>query len=492
MNLVSPLIALLLSAATASPGVENDDANRVQVHDHTAFRVRVGRGEVSPAERARRASEALRQVIADKLEGDASFQVLDGEAHFSVGGRTLFVLTPADAQAEGEPSLERFAQQRKEALDGFLKAERRRASLQNATLAICLAIFLAFTSFLLMRQLRRWAARAHRYVSASEEAAPAEGLRAVLRDEKMRWLAVLLVHGAHVFAQVGVFYLFLVAVFSLFERTQAWRGQLARWALAPMVSLAERLSSGIPTLLLFFLLFVMVQAGWHAINITTERMASGRAQIANLPRHMATSARLLMRLGLILAALLVFAPLLTGDSATLFSDVGLRLLEVIGLAILPVVAALVAGLVSLFSRQYSPGDWVLAPNGEPARVEAVELFHVRLVLQDGNQLLVPHLWGLVKPLKHLAHAPPLEVEIPVASLVEPTLALESLRTAGQAFAESHGASGGFEVELVALHPTHALFRARIPGAAAHLRSALLVALSTSLAPEALLRQARAS
>ncbi len=474
------LVALAAGLFSIAPGASSSPnaTGEVEVFDRTAFVIRAPRGEISAAQRAKQASERLESVLEEQVEGELSVNLHGDEATFWLGDRILFSLTPADAEAEGERSLERFAEQRKEVLESFLRAERRRATLKHGVLNLGLLVFLGFLSWLLMKQVRCWAAKLRVWVESTDPDSVGF-LSKVLGDEKLRGLAVILLHGAQFFAYAAIAYLFLVGSLSLFDAGRPLREQLTRWAAEPFLSLAERVSAGVPTLLLLFLLGVVMQAGWHAINLTSERVASGRAHLGAVRPEFVPSVRLLLRLGLILASLLLLVALLTGPSGELFAVAGVVVLAGLGLALLPLAANMALGIETTLNRRFRLGDLVRLPDGRQGRLVGLELLHLRLLEPNGTEVLVPHLLGLRQPLRRLPADGGLEAELRVSAALFPAQVRERLETTARRFAERHTA-GEPRVELVEVGAYECRYCVTIPAAAPELHGELLFALWSGL------------
>lgn len=468
------------AAAAAAHEAEESEA-KVQVHSHTAFSFKRPHGQAPPVERARRASRALQDSIAEGEQGEVEFELAGDVARFRIGKRMLFDLTTADAQAEGEPSLERFAEMRRSQLETFLQEERRRASLQNVVLSICLAVSLVFMGFLLMRGIWRWRKRFQEWLEAEERADPGS-VRAFLKADRTRWLTFILIRGGELFAYGALLYFILLGTLSLFASTRALREQVAAWATRPLVGLADRVAVGLPTLLLLLFALAVVQAGWHAISLTADRMARGKTTIAGLSPALVRPMRLLVRAALLLATPLLLVPLVTGDSAHLLARIGFLALQVLCVALIPLLATALAGLRALLGQHYRLGEWLVLWDGQRGEVCDVDLFHVRLVPDAGGQVLVPHLLALLRPVHHLPSVPPLEVDFPVPLSLPPPVAAQRLREAASAFAAAQELTGRPTVALLGVHPDHALFRVDISAAPPYLKSELLLALSTILMP----------
>lgn len=481
-------VCLLVSAyawgADSASGGPTSNGSAVQVRGRTAFTFQVPRAGVSPAERAARASKALQASIDENDQGDVEFVIAGEEATFRLGSRVLFVLTTADATAEGESSLYRHSERRRDAINSFLKAERRRATLQHTVLSLCLTVFLGFVSFLLLRQFSRWASRLCDWVESSDEHGVSDALRWVVGDERTRWVAVVAIRCLQLLGQALVVYLFLIGAFSLFEVTRPWREQLTAWVAGPIGTIGDRIAGSLPTLLILVLVMVVVQAGWHAINVTSDRIKAGRATSAGITPELMAPTKLLLRAGLVLASLLLLVPLITGDSEHLFTRAGYLMLQIVAVALLPLVATVAVGVWSMINRVYRADEWLVLWNGVRAQVYEVDFFYLRVAPEDGGELRIPHLITLVKPLRRLAGPAPLEVEIPAPASLRPAVADTRLRAAAEAFAQVHGLTHPPQVSLARLERDGSLFKVVLPGASLSLRGALLLALAAAVEPGA--------
>lgn len=112
------------------------------------------------------------------------------------------------------------------------------------------------------------------------------------------------------------------------------------------------------------------------------------------PRHYVLASVPLLRLGIIVAALLLAVPIIVDPSlqnmVALLGAVGLA----IGFAIKDYVSSLIAGVVSAFERPYRPGDWVEI-DGHYGEVVHVGMRTVALLTVDDDYVTVPHktLWS---------------------------------------------------------------------------------------------------
>ncbi len=89
----------------------------------------------------------------------------------------------------------------------------------------------------------------------------------------------------------------------------------------------------------------------------------------------------------------------SSEQNQLFTRVGLLLLGGVSLALVPLVATAMVGVVAIFGRRYRAGEWITigALVGE---VTHVGYLGVTLVPPEAGRLWVPHLSMLWKPVRH--------------------------------------------------------------------------------------------
>ena len=429
------LALIFILAAPATQPASAPSTAPVVVRDETVFTFRAPRGEVTPADRATRAANAIDHAIGDA--GDVSVVRLDDEATFYVADKPLFVLTLGDAKAEGDETLDPLIERRHAEVDNVLHAARRRASLQKLFLSISLAVSLCFFAVLLLRQLTRLGRRARDYIDSPELVQGRPLLRRLLEDERLRWLFVLLGYGAQVVLQIGVVYLLLLGTFSLFATTLAWRARLSRLLYAPIAGIGKRIISGLPSLLLLILMLVILQSGMHAVSLAFDTAERRRRTLLGVRPTAMRPLRLLAQVLVLLGVFLLVTPFVTGASDHIFTRIGLVLLLLIGLAVVPLVANAAVGMWGTFAGRFIVGEHLTVGHAR-GTLEAVDFYGLRL-RQSGAQSVVPHLvtlWSVVEKRAALA-----------ASLPGADETLVQLRAV--AFAQAHGLSKpDVEVSLV--------------------------------------------
>jgi hypothetical protein len=153
-----------------------------------------------------------------------------------------------------------------------------------------------------------------------------------------------------------------------------------------------------PPPLLLFLSFVVIQAGWHAIDVVSERLGRGnrRGPAQAGARADDPSVRLLLRTALVLVHPPAARPAAHRRELEPLLARGFWLLQIVGLALLPL-------LPTWRSRQRHPPPAVhprrvvALPGDRFGQVSGVSFFHVEVCTPEGEQVLLPHLLMLARP-----------------------------------------------------------------------------------------------
>ncbi len=374
----------------------------VRLLDETLFSFQVSRGTRTPAKRADDTQRALTAAI-DEGSTRVLAEIGRDDATVRAGGRIIFVLTRDDAAAAGEQSFERFVEERRGRTEVFLRSAQRRVYWQSLTFAITLSVSIALLCYLLVRRLGHAGRAARRWLESDERRPVTPALDRMVADEKLRWIFVLGCLAGQWLAQLVVLYLALLAVLSLFEPTRPWRRTLTALVAQPLRQFAHRAAAGLPTLLLFVFVAVILQASFHAINTRFDRAARSPKQRMpfGLPREALGEGKLVAYAVILLATLLLLTPFLTGSGDHLFTRIGVLLLGLLGIASLPLLANVLVGLWATFAQHYEVGSMVRIGEQDSGRLVAYDLFYVHLYTEDGTDVRVPHLLTLIRPFRRL-------------------------------------------------------------------------------------------
>jgi len=153
------------------------------------------------------------------------------------------------------------------------------------------------------------------------------------------------------------------------------------------------------------------------VGLFLESVSRGERRVAWMPADFARPISAIVRVSIVVLALLVATPLITGSDDGALSRAGLFALFALGLASTPVLASVAAGALVVFGRKLKRGEYVeLGPRA--GRVVAVSLMEVRLLEREGSELRVPHLMSLFQPTRVVGKLPLTQVDLTVQGTPE--------------------------------------------------------------------------
>jgi small-conductance mechanosensitive channel len=415
-------VASASAAASAAPAHANEtreiaEGSPVRLHDKRVFAIRVKLAGITAEERARRASAALERAFEenenDEVRVDESKPNL---AVVMVGNRPIVELTPEDADAAGDASLTVHAAGIGENVRSALKSERTRRDVSKRVFSWSLIIFSALMLFLGVRKARDFAVSARTWITDNPKRLPVLriGSVEVMRPAAFQGLLRIGVTLIERTVQLAVLYIWLVFVLSQFESTKDLGGKITSTILTPLGALVGRIALALPLLVVAAIAVVAVVIVTRFIRLFFRSVEMGETQLAWLPPDLAAATSAVMRLGVVIGALVLGAPLVTGTDQGTASRAGFVIIAAFGLALVPLLASMTVGFQAVFWRKFRIGDFV-SFDGRQGRVANVTLFNVHVLDGEGSELRIPHLLTLVRPLRVSGAYPLATFEIVVDS-----------------------------------------------------------------------------
>jgi small-conductance mechanosensitive channel len=384
----------------------------VRMHERAVLTLRVARGEQSPADRARVATRALDSVL-DETGGEAAARVeaQGANAVIFVGKTPILTLGEEDAAAEGE-TLHVHAMAVVAHIDDAIRAERTRSHIANTVFSLSLLVFSGLMAFLLFRRVGDFATRAGEWVKANPARIPSLRLGniEVVRPNAVRGGMTIALGLSHLLAQVAIAYGWLLIALSLFEATRGYSQRLTGFMVTPVSALLGRLGSSLPVLVVATIAAIAVGVLVRFVSLFFESVASGETTVTWLSTDLAAPTSVLVRSGIVVVALILSAPLLTGADDGAFSRVGVAALIALGLSCTPVLASAAAGIPVVFGRRLRTGEFVEV-GGLAGRVLKLSLMEVTLEDALGCEVRVPHLLALVHSTRVLGRAPQVAMDV---------------------------------------------------------------------------------
>lgn len=473
-----------VTEGTARPPVAPvapESGAKVRLRERDVFSIYLPLSGKTPETRARSASQALERVLDNRDGPDLSEPRIESTGDVAVvflGAVPIVQLTTADADAAGDSSLSVHAASVAAKIRDAVRTERKRSELARGVFSFSLLVFSGLIALLIVRKISEIGRRAGAWIEQHPERVP--GLRVqeleVVRPRAARGaLAVALTVGKTL-AQVVIVYGWLVFALSLFETTRPYTDRLTALVLGPLSELVGRIGSALPLLVLTLIAAIAVGVLLRFVALFFAGVQRGDMRLAWLPPELAGPTGFLARAAVIVVALVTGAPLVTGSDQGLFARAGTIAIIAVGLACTPLLASVAAGLPVVYGRRLRVGEY--AELGvRRGRVRELTLLEVRLQDEQGVEIRVPHLLGLVQSSRIVGPAPIVTVSVSIDPEAEQARVCEVLTEAARACGTRPNA------ELVSLTSEGAAWRVSAELDPKTARAELAIAVADALSRE---------
>jgi small-conductance mechanosensitive channel len=401
-----PSAEVPLTAPPAEPPAPKAIAPGVSVRfaDQSVFAIRVARAGRTVDERAAGVTKLLARAAVGAKGSDVKVQRKPDVAIIVVGQTPVVQLVAEDATAAGDTSLDVHAASVAAAIREAIDSERQRAAIANSVLSVSLLVFLGLVAFYLLQKVGEFAQRARSFIDEHGERVLAVRVRRieVVSPGTVRSTAIVGLSVGKWIAQLAVVYLWLVYALSQFEATRGYTQRLTGLVLTPLSDLLARIAVGLPVLVVLviagFAVFVLVRF----VGLFFSSVGRRENVVPWIPPDLVPPVSSLVRFGIVVAALLFIAPLITGTSESVLARSGWVIMFALGLAATPVLANGIAGAMVLFGRRLRAGQY-LAIGDHHGRIATIGLLELCLEGEDGIEIRVPHLYTLFRPMR-VSHA----------------------------------------------------------------------------------------
>lgn len=432
----SPAPAATASAApapSASAHAKAPAGPTAKIHDAVAFSVKTGHAGKTAEERARAATEALGRAL-DAPDAQEVRVVRQGEAaQIFAGTIPIIDLYAADAEAAGAADLDAYAADIAGRTREAIKSEKKRSAIASTVFSFSLVIFFALVAFYVLRKIGEFFERARKWALDSPDRISGIKFQSqvVVGPAAARGgVLVALILGRSV-AQIGVVYLWLVFSLSLFQTTRPYTEKLTGLITVPLSTLAGKIAESLPVAVLAALSAVAVYVLLRFVQLFFEAVERRQTQLAWLPADLAAPTSVLVRVGIVVAAVVYVGPVLIGDQQGALARTGAIALLAFALSATPLLANVVVGGLVVYGRRVRTGQHVELGK-RTGKVLSVSLIDVVLQDIDGCHVHVPHLNSVLHPTRILGESPRIAVEFAVSPAVAPATARKVLHDAASA------------------------------------------------------------
>jgi small-conductance mechanosensitive channel len=441
-------------AASGSAAARVAQPGEVRVHEKVVVVLRASRGGANAQKRAAEANAALEALLAQTENiGDARFEETPGTVVIFVGKAPVLTLGEEDVEGSGEASLSVLGAQVTSRLAQAVSTERKRSAIATTVFSFSLLIFSGLLAFLLFNRVSEFAVRIRASIGDNPEKVTALRLGKVELVSAGAARGVLTVGLAlgYRFIQIAIAYGWLIFALSLFDATRGYTERLTGMVVKPLYGLAARIGGALPLVVVASIAAIAVTVLVRFVGLFFESITRGDTRVAWMSRDLARPTSVLARFAIVVMALIMGSPLITGEGDGVISRVGLVALFAVALAATPLLASGVIGVTVVFGRRMKRGDDVEF-GGRKGKVLDVTLLDVRMEDDSLAEVSIPHLLGLVHPTRVHRHAKLATLEV----VVDPSVPQDQVEKV--LFEAARAQSSRGRVELVYLDEAGAHWR----------------------------------
>jgi small-conductance mechanosensitive channel len=403
------------SAAPAPTPPPAGSAAPVRLHDITVFGIQVPRAGQSAEQRAAAATAVLRKAMDEGASTEVRVEERGDAAVVFLGTKPVIELGTEDAAAAGSPSLKVHAAAVANQLREAIRAEQSKSATLMTILSLALVIFSGMVAIFLVRRAGDMTDRARGWIADNPERIPAIRLRSieVIRPASLRAALTIGLSASKALVQIGVAYGWLLLTLSLFDATRGYAERLTGFVFGPLYGMVARIVGSLPLLVVAAIATVALVVLVRFVGLFFDSVARGETVLEWLPADLAAPTSLLARAAVVLLFFVLAAPLVSGSDDGALTRAGTVALVALGLAATPLLSCAAVGVTVVYGRRLRIGDWADV-GGRSGLVRAITLLEVWLEDEQGGEVRVPHLLGLVHPTRVRGRRPMVAVEIVLA------------------------------------------------------------------------------
>ncbi len=393
------LLAIALVATTVAAGAQPADAPggasteaAVVVFNRTITVLRAPLFGVAPADRARRAEDAIRQILSQPGAGVVTVSEAPQGRMVLVDGQLAFPLGPEDADRTTGQSLDAAAREAAQALEDAIAAtregrDRRRLIWSVGSTVLATLVFLLLVSVVL--RARRWAGRGLTTVIRSRSfGLRVAGYEFLPPERQLAWTRVLI--GALTWGLFAIVsYEWLSFTLNQFPYTRPWGGQLDGFLLGVLSRVGDGIVRSSPDLLTVAVIVLLARATHRAIDPFFDRVERGEAGSGVLDVDTAQPTRRLVVAAIWIFAIVMAYPYLPGSSSEAFKGMSVLIGLMVSLGGSSLFGQAASGLILRYSRMLRVGEYVRITDHE-GTVTELGTFTTRMRTGLGEEVTLPN------------------------------------------------------------------------------------------------------
>ncbi|MCX6126519.1 MAG: mechanosensitive ion channel, partial [Proteobacteria bacterium] len=361
------LFFIFLSISRVSSGATSISAEMKPVplvlENVTLFEFKARVGSISSEERVKLITARLRRLVSDRQFDLGQITISEDEFQgwdIFANETLLMVITPEDAKLAARPAKEiaqDIANRLKEIIehDRLIKSPKERLLNSIYTFIITLGLFLILFAV----------NRVHRYLKAKILAWSGTVIRSIriksfelLPAVRLTAMAQWSLDTGRVLLYVGIFYVYVPLVLSLFPMTSNYSSLIFGYFLQPLNQIWTSFVGFIPNLAFIVVTILVVRYFLKVLRLFFSEIEKGNLQFTGFYQEWAEPTYQLARALICAFSIVIIFPYIPGSSSPAFQGVTVFLGVIVSFGSTSAVANIIAGLVLTYMRSFRIGDRV--------------------------------------------------------------------------------------------------------------------------------------
>jgi small-conductance mechanosensitive channel len=188
---------------------------------------------------------------------------------------------------------------------------------------------------------------------------------------------------------LGIAYLWLTYLLSLFPYTQPWSRELSGLLLEMLYDIGRSMLVSVPGLLMIALIFFISRILVKAVSAFFLAVENSSVHIRWFEPETAKATRRIVVVLIWIFALVVAYPLIPGSETKAFQGVSVFLGLMVSLGSAGLVGQLIGGIVAVYTRSFQPGDYVKIGEHE-GTVHELGLLAAKIVTVRKEEVTIPN------------------------------------------------------------------------------------------------------
>jgi small-conductance mechanosensitive channel len=334
----------------------------VVLGEQTLFSITEIQGH-SAQDRAKTSSERLKEIAEDVSIPIDSITVSDYKNPLTVisaGNKLILTILDEDARAEGKTRQE-LAAERSQELSTAIEKYREKRSLKRRLMGILYALIatlvLIAVLYFFYKLYHRGEARIGAWLSSKKVRIGIQSFE-VVRAERIRMILTFGLKIIRLFIFLGIFYVYVNLLMSLFPRTEAFGNKLFDYTFGSLKTVGLAIWAKIPGLIVLAIIVLITLYVLKLMRLFSVEVEKGAITFKGFYPEWAKPTYKICRLLVIAFAAVMAFPYIPGSDSIAFKGVSIFIGVLFSLGSTSFIANILAGYSLTFRRVFRVGDRV--------------------------------------------------------------------------------------------------------------------------------------